>query len=321
MDHRRGGIDVIQINVRWCSDIDDHALGAVDRGFEKRRGDCRFCRQTRLVLAGRRTNTHMRIARVLHDRSDISEVEVDHTGDIHQIGNALYALFEHIVRRREGILEGDLLVRDQLEPFVRDDQQRIDMFTQRGNTHLRLLHPPAPFKVERLGDNANCKYTHLVRNLRHNRGAAGTGAAAHARCDKYHIGALERGCDLVPALLRRALALFRIAARAFAAGEFITNMQFIGGLRPKQRLIICIDRDEFHTLHPRLDHPVDRIAATAAHANYLDWYDILRFTCHIEVHYHRCSPCIRSIPYFGGMAVFMSKKALLPRLSLLSSPF
>ena len=43
-----------------------------------------------------------------------------------------------------------------------------------------------------------------------------------------------------------------------------------GSLCQHQRLGVGVDGHELHTLDAFLDHPVDGIAAAAAHTNYLD---------------------------------------------------
>ncbi len=44
----------------------------------------------------------------------------------------------------------------------------------------------------------------------------------------------------------------------------------VGGFGEHQRLSIGVDGDEFHALQAFVDHPVDGIAAAAAHAHDFD---------------------------------------------------
>ena len=118
--------------------------------------------------------------------------------------------------------------------------------------------------------------------LRHDRRAAGAGAAALARGDEDHVGPLEDLLDLLAVVLGGLAADLGVGARAEAAGEFAADVELDVGVAHQQRLRVGVDRDELDALEPDLDHPVDGVDAAAADADDLDDREVVLRCCHVE---------------------------------------
>ena len=71
--------------------------------FEQGRGDRGLGGVRAAVLAAGRTDSHQRRTRILHDRADVGEVQVDQAGDRDQVGDALNALAQDVVGLAEGV--------------------------------------------------------------------------------------------------------------------------------------------------------------------------------------------------------------------------
>jgi hypothetical protein len=106
--------------------------------------------------------------------------------------------------------------------------------------------------------------------VRHHGRGPGPGAAAHPSGDEYHVRALQKGLDTVLVLHRGLLPDLGDAARPQAACQLRADGEARLGIRAVQRLLIGVDRDERHVLEAHRDHPVDAVAAAAAHADDLD---------------------------------------------------
>src|SRR5579884_3772479 len=79
--------------------------------------------------------------------------------------------------------------------------KRVDTLPQVLDTLFSSLLAANPFEAERSGDNPNCKRAGLLGDLRHYGARAGAGPAAHACCDKNHVGASKSLSQLFAAFL------------------------------------------------------------------------------------------------------------------------
>ena len=172
------------------------------------------------ALAGGRADAHQRGAGVGHDRADVGEVEVDQAGDRDQVGDALDALAQHVVGLAERVEDARAALDDREQLLVRDHDQRVDHLAQAVDALLRLARALRALELERARDDADRQRADLVLGDLgdHGRGA-GAGAAALARGDEDHVGALERLLDVVARLGRGALPDLRVGAGAEALGE------------------------------------------------------------------------------------------------------
>ena len=247
-----------------------------------------MCGHGSLFLARRGADAHVSVAGVLHDGGDIGKVEVDKTRAVDEVGNALHTLAKHIVRNGKGVGQRDLLLGNQLETLVGNHHERIHMLAERRDTRLGLLHALLAFKGKRLGHDTDGQDAHFFSDFGDHGRRAGTGAAAHAGRDEHHVGASERRLDVLFAFFRRALSSGRIGAGAFALGDLLADLNFMGSLRTVQSLHICIDRDELNAAHTHLDHAVDSVSAAAACTDHFDlnhvvFVILVEFKCHLIV--------------------------------------
>ncbi len=100
--------------------------------------------------------------------------------------------------------------------------------------------------------------------------------AAHAGGDEYHVGACERCCDLLLALLGSLAADLRDSRLRPDPWSLLADLDLGAGLREVQRLHIRVYRNKFNALHAALDHAVYRIAAAAADADDFDTNYIIK---------------------------------------------
>ena len=134
---------------------------------------------------------------------------------------------------------------------------------------------PGSLEAERLGHDADRQRALLLGDLRDDRGGAGAGAAAETGGDEHHVRVRERVRDLVAVLLGRAGADGGVAAGAEAAGDLVADADLVGRIRLQERLGVRVAGDELHAHHLGADHPVDGVAAAAAHADDADEGEVL----------------------------------------------
>ncbi len=239
-----------------------------------------------LVLATAVAHAHVRVARILHDRGHVGEVQVDKARHIDQVGDTAGTLGQHIIRNGECILEGDAGGLGHLaQTVVGDDHQGIHELSQLLDTGYGLIHAASTLKQEGLGHDTHRQGTGLTRQARDNRSRTGTGTAAHAGGDEHHVGIFQDLLDIVNGFLGRACADLRVGACAEAVGQLLTDGQFRGRIRLLEHLCIGVDGYELHTLDVGVDHTVDRVVSAAADADHLDIHAgriaIVMFKSHI----------------------------------------
>ena len=128
----------------------------------------------------------------------------------------------------------------------------------------------AALEAERPGDDADGQRAEPAGDAGHDGRAAGAGAAALARGDEDHVGALEHLFDLVGVVLGGLAADVGFGAGAEATGELAADVELDVGVAHEQRLRVGVDGDELDALEADLDHPVDGVDAAAADADDLD---------------------------------------------------
>src|SRR5207342_1888135 len=123
---------------------------------------------------------------------------------------------------------------------------------------------------ERPGDDADGERAQSPCDTSHDRRTAGTRTAALAGGDEHHVRTLESVLDVLRMVLGRLAALVRVRAGAKSARQITADVQLDVRIAHQQRLRVSVDRDEFDTPKPGLDHPIDGVDATAADADDLD---------------------------------------------------
>ena len=143
------------------------------------------------------------------------------------------------------------------------------------DARLGLHRAAATFEAERTRHDTDRQRADLLRDLRDDRRATGAGAAALARGDEHHVGALQHLFDLLAVLLGGLAADLGIGTGAEAAGELAADVELHVGVGQQQRLRVGVDGDELDALQPGVDHAVDGVAAAAADADDLDHREVV----------------------------------------------
>ena len=137
-------------------------------------------------------------------------------------------------------------------------------------------------EAERAGHHADGERAERAGHVGHHGRAAGAGAAALARGDEDHVGALEHLLDLLAVVFGGLAADVGVGARAQTAGELAPDVELDVGVAHQQRLGVGIDRDELDALESLFDHPVHGVDAAPADTDDLDDRQIILRCCHEE---------------------------------------
>src|SRR2546428_10419502 len=194
-------LHLLQGDVLAGGDVEQDALGAVDRRFEQRAGDSLLRGVLRAGVAGAMSDAHQGLAGLLRDFLGVCEVEVDGAWLRDQIGDALDALPEYVVGHPEGILERRLGAGDLREPVVRDDDQGVDLAAQSLDPLFGGVIADAALESERPRHHADGESARLLRHLGDDGRRTGACTAAHARGAEYHVGFLNPPGELGAALV------------------------------------------------------------------------------------------------------------------------
>ena len=273
-------VDLEQTQVATTLDRQQHALRAVDAGFEQRAGDRELGGLDRTVLAAGRTDSHERGARALHDRLHVGEVEVDQTRGRDQVGDALDTGQQHLVGAAEGVEHRYVAVADRQQSVVRDDDEGVDLVTQRVDAEIGLTRSAASFEGERAGDHTDGERAEVLGDLRDDRCTTGTGATTFACGHEDHVGTLEDLFDLFLVVLGGLATDLGVGARAEPTGQLTTDLELHVGVAHEQCLRVGVDRDELDALEPLFDHPVHGVHPAAADADDLDDCEVILRRCH-----------------------------------------
>ena len=114
-------------------------------------------------------------------------------------------------------------------PVVGDDDERVDRAPQRLDRLARLRRALPPLERERRRDDRDGQHAGGARRRGDDGRGSGTRAAAHARGDEHHVGALEHLFQGLLGLGRRAGADRGVASGAEAAGELRPDLDLVGG--------------------------------------------------------------------------------------------
>ena len=170
------------------------------------------------------------------------------------------------------------------QALVGDDDEGVDLVPQRLDPLLGLDRAAPPLEAERPGDDGHGQGPDPPGDAGDDGGAAGAGAATLAGGDEDHVGAAQGILDLVLMGQGGLAAHIGVGAGAEAPGEVPADVEFEVGIRHQQRLGVGVDGDELDAAQASLDHPVDGVDATTAHADDLDHGQVglraERFGCH-----------------------------------------
>src|SRR6266511_916544 len=202
----------------------DPASGAELRVDQRRAKGAFGCLAGAILRPGREADTHQGRAGTLHDRPHVGEVEIDQTREGDQVADALDALPEDVVGDLERVEHRRRAVEHLEQAVVRDHDRRVALLAQGVDAGFGLRAALRPLELERRRDDADCERTEALRDLRDDRGGAGTGPAALAGSDEDHVRTSEGVLDLVVALLRRLAADPRVGAGAESLRQVAPDM-------------------------------------------------------------------------------------------------
>ena len=216
------------------------------------------------VLARSPARPHHRPALLRHHGTNVREIDVDHARAGDELGDPLHRAEQHVVRRREGLLERHSIAQHAQQLLIGNGNQGIHVLAQLDDPLLRDRHPALELERERLGDHGDGQDPHLARNLCDDRRCTGAGAAAHARGDEHHVGSVEEIDQALAILQRRLAADFGMGAGAEPLGDVGAQLQDGSGRVVLQGLGIGVDTDELDTFDLARHHVLDGVAAAAA---------------------------------------------------------
>ena len=269
--HQVGGlVHLEQAQVGTALEEQQHAVGAVDRGLQQRRGDGLLGGRDRAPLTRGRADTHECAACALHDGLDVVEVDVDETGGRDELGDALDALKKNLVGLLEGVNDGDVLVGDLQEAVVGDDDEGVDFLAQRLDTVLGLGRAAAPLEGEGTGDHTDGQRTDALGQAGDDRSRAGAGATPLARGDEDHVRSVKGLTDFRLVVLSGLAADRRVGSCPQAPGQVSPDVELDVSVGHEQRLGVGVHGDELHATQIGLDHAVDGVDAATANTDDLD---------------------------------------------------
>ena len=147
---------------------------------------------------------------------------------------------------------------------------RVSTSSRRPDALVGLGRAALALERERPGHHTDGQRAERPGDPGDDRRAAGAGAAALARGDEHHVGALERRLRCLERGPRRLPALVRVGTCAEPTGQVTTDVELDVGVAHQQRLGVGVDRDELHASQAGLDHAVDGVDAATADADDLD---------------------------------------------------
>ena len=211
----------------------------------------------------------MGISHILHDGFNVCEVEVDESGHVDGLGDALHALAQDVVSHIERVLERDRLVSlKELKSVVGNYDKGVNVLTELCESVFSETHLSSSFEGERLRDYGYSEDALLFRDLGDHGSCSCSGTAAHSCGNEYHVGAFQSGCDLFAALIGCALALLGITAGSQSVSQLVPYLKLVCGFAVLKDLAVGIHRDKFDALDPGIRHAVNCVSAASA-----DTYD------------------------------------------------
>ena len=182
---------------------------------------------------------------------------------------------QDVIGHLERIHDRHAGVGDLEESVVGDDDEGVDGVTEALDALLGLHGATTTLEAERPSDDTHGEGTHLTGDLCDHRGATGSRATALSGGDEDHVGPREDFLQLVAMRLRCGTAHIWIGAGAEATGDLATEVELDVGVGHQQGLGVGVHGDELHPADARLDHAVDRVHASATHADDLDHGEVV----------------------------------------------
>ena len=90
-------VDFHHAEIRASGNIEQHAFGAFNGNFKKRRVDGELRRFSGAIFAGSNPYAHQSGTGILHNGFNVIEININYAGQSYQIGNPLHCLPQNIV--------------------------------------------------------------------------------------------------------------------------------------------------------------------------------------------------------------------------------
>src|SRR5688572_1380685 len=191
LDHGGRLVYFHHAEVGTSGNVEEHTFCAFNADLEQWRLDSLTCRVDASSISRPASDSHESRTGYLHNALHVREVEIDQARLGYEVGYTLNTLAKHIICYTEGCVKGGLFVRYLEQAVVWYCNKSIDLLFEAGDAFISCCASSRPFEGEGLRDHANCKCPYLSGYLCDNRRSACACAAAHARGNEDHIGALE----------------------------------------------------------------------------------------------------------------------------------
>ena len=165
---RRSLVDLMEREFARTRNVQQDSLRPVDRGiFEQRTGNRFASGLDGAALTPGDRRPHHRVAHARHDGPDVGEVAVDDPGDGNDIGDALHALQQDLVRDAKRLEETRALVHELHQALVGNADDRVDRGREFRQRLLGLQHAPLALESEGLGHDRHGQRAEFERQGRH----------------------------------------------------------------------------------------------------------------------------------------------------------
>jgi hypothetical protein len=187
-----------------------------------------------------------------------------------EVGHAANGREQDVVGDLEGVEHRGVGRGDREQSVVGDDDERVDLLTQRLDPLLGLGRASLALEGKWPRDHANRQDAQPARDLGDDGRRAGPGATTLAGGDEDHVGLHECLFDLGAMVLGGLSPDLGVAPGAETLGQLATDVEFQVGLTHQEGLGVGIGRDEFDVAKSRGDHSIDCVHSAPTNADDFD---------------------------------------------------
>ena len=216
------------------------------------------------VAAGSDAGAHEGHAPFFHDRAHVGKIHVDKAGHHNEVGNPPHRKAQHFIGHAKDVLDAGVLGAQGEEAVVGDGDDGVHHLAQLLDAVVGQAPLHLAFEFEGLAHHGHGQGAQFPAEFGHHRGAAGTGAAAHAGGDEHHVGPLEDLLKVLGFFHGGFAAHFGIAPGPQTPGHIGTQLDLHRGQAPLQGLGIGVGGDEIDAHHLGGNHIINGVAAGAA---------------------------------------------------------
>ena len=128
---------------------------------------------------------------IFHNCLNVSEIQIDDSRQVDQIGNALNRLLKHLIRLLQRFGHSRPPIHDLQKLVIGYYNQRVNIFLDLLDSSHGIDHSGPCLKAERPCDHTHRQDAHLLGQRRHHGRRAGSGAATHTAGDEHHVRPLQ----------------------------------------------------------------------------------------------------------------------------------